>query len=87
MARPRSIYERETNPTLPPPEFIERTHVVVEGETLISIAKLEYGLSEYDPDLLRLIVDANNIENPFTFAQDFRGKTIRIPARPLPDFS
>jgi len=86
MARPRSIYERKTSSTLPPPELRERLHRVVDNESLISVANKEYGLGEYDPDFWREVGTANHVTNPFTFAEDYLGQSIRIPARPLPSF-
>lgn len=84
--RPRSIYEQRTTSTLPPPELRERRHVVEQGESLISIANREYGLSEYDADLWRNMGLANKVENPFTIDMDFRGEALRVPAPPLPEF-
>jgi hypothetical protein len=84
--RPRSIYERFTTPTLPPPDQTEGRHLVIEEESLMSVANDEYGLEEYDPNLWRSVGEANGIENPFTFDTEFRRTNIRIPARSLPDF-
>lgn len=84
--RPRSIYERFTGSTLPPPELREGSHVVEQGEGLISIANVEYGLREYDPDLWRGVAEKNGVENPFMTDTDYRGKAIRIAARKLPEF-
>jgi nucleoid-associated protein YgaU len=86
MPRPRSIYERSTESSLPPPAFRERRHAVEQGESLISIANREYRLSEYDPDLWRGIGELNGVENPFTLATDFSGTALRIPAKQLPEF-
>ena len=86
MARPRSIYERKTSSTLPPPELRERLHRVVDNELLLSVANKEYALSEYDAGRWRDLGIANDVTNPFTFDQDFLGKTIRVPAPGLPDF-
>jgi hypothetical protein len=87
MARPKSIYERKTITTLPPPELRERLHRVVDNELLLSVANKEYALSEYDPDLWRDLGIANQVSNPFTFDHDFLGKIVRIPAKPLPAFT
>lgn len=84
--RPLSIYERATGATIPPPDFIERRHLVVDGENLTSIAALEYRLEEYDPDLWRLIASRNGITDPIIFNEEYRGKVIFIPPRPLPEF-
>jgi nucleoid-associated protein YgaU len=86
MPRPRSIYERLTKPTVPPPSLRARSHVVLDGEVLISIATKEYGLQVYDPDLWRDMALANSVENPVTFSNDFLGKRIIIPAPALPGF-
>jgi hypothetical protein len=86
MARPRSIYERKTTSALPPPELREGSHVVAQGESLMSISVREYDLEEYNPDLWREVGLLNKVENPFTFDSDFRGVRLRIPPRPLPDF-
>ena len=86
MARPRSIYERFTKDVLPPPEFREGRHQVIQGESLISIANLEYSLEEYDPDRWRGVGLLNGVTNPFTFEQSFLGAIIRIPVPSLPDF-
>ncbi|MBI3654077.1 MAG: hypothetical protein HY231_23855 [Acidobacteria bacterium] len=86
MARPKSIYERLTGSTLPPPDVRERGHAVIQGESLLSIANREYTLEEYDASLWREIGLQNRIENPFTLDTDYRGKLLRIPAKPLPDF-
>jgi hypothetical protein len=86
MARTRSIYERGTTSTLPPPDRIERGHQVIQRESLLSIANSEYQLGEYDPDTWREIGIANNIVNPFTFDTELRGQVIRLPAKALPDF-
>lgn len=83
---PRSIYERLTGATVPPPNRIERRHLVVGDEHLITIATIEYGLEEYDSSLWRAVASANGVENLFTFSEDFRGKRIRIPPPPLPEF-
>ena len=84
--RPRSIYERKTSATLPPPDQIERRHPVIQGEDLISIANKEYSLAEYGPDLWRGIAESNNVQNPFTLNAEFRGKVLKIPSKPLPEF-
>jgi len=84
--RPRSIYERKSNATLPPPDQIERRHAVIQGEDLISIANKECGLAEYDADLWRGIGESNSVENPFTLDADFRGKLLKIPTKSLPEF-
>jgi hypothetical protein len=86
MGRPLSIYERLSQSTLPPPDISERSHLVAENESLLSIANSEYGLEEYDPDRWREVGLTNNIENPFTFDIEMRGTLIRLPAKPLPDF-
>jgi hypothetical protein len=86
MPRPRSFYERETKSTLPPPERREQSHVVQQGDSLIAIANRMYGRAEYEEDLWRMIAEANGVLDPFTFAEDFLGKRITIPAIPLPDF-
>lgn len=86
MARPRSIFERFTSATIPPTGQQIGFHMVAQSETLMSIANVEYSLQEYDPDLWRGIAAANNIQNPFSFDFDFRGRNIRIPLPPLPDF-
>lgn len=86
MARSRSIYERKTSTTLPPPELRERLHRVVDNELLLSVSNKEYGLAEYDADRWRDLGIANGVTNPFTFDHDFLGKTIRVPAKPLPSF-
>jgi hypothetical protein len=87
MARPRSIYERRTTSTLPPPELREKLHRVVDQETLIGIANVEYLLQEYDPDRWREMAFLNGIDNPFSFVDEFIGQTIRVPAKPLPEFT
>ena len=87
--RPRSIFEKYTHPVLPPPGFPDSFHLVVQGETLISIATIEYGLSEYDPNLWRGIMIANGITDPVGFGtpgDSWIGRTILIPATPLPAF-
>jgi hypothetical protein len=86
MPRPRSIYEQKTASTLPPPELRERLHRVVDNELLLSVANKEYASSEYDPNRWRELGLANEVANPFTFNQDFLGKTIRIPGPGLPGF-
>jgi hypothetical protein len=86
MPRNKSIFERFTKPTVPPPSLRARSHVVLDGEVLISIATKEYGLLEYSPDLWRSIALSNNVENPVTFSNDFLGKRIIIPAPALPGF-
>lgn len=86
MARPQSIYERQTRSVIPPPDRRERSHLVKENERLIVIATVDYGLEEYDPDLWRLIGSTNNVIDPFTFTELFVGKHVRVPARPLPAF-
>jgi hypothetical protein len=86
MARPRSIYERGTSSTLPPPERRERSHVVEQGESLITIANRMFSLEEYDPGLWREIGLVNRVDNPFTFDPDFVGERIRVPGRPLPAY-
>lgn len=82
----KSIYERSTTSTLPPPDLSERGHVVIQNESPLSIANREYGLEEYDVALWREIGIRNGIENPFTFDSEMRGRVIRIPQKPLPDF-
>jgi hypothetical protein len=88
MARPKSIFERQTTSTVPPPEFRQKVHLVEDNEVLIGIANKEYSLSEYDPNLWRDLGLANGIQNPFNFTDEaeFRGKQIILPAKPLPDF-
>ena len=88
MPRPQSIYERHTTSTIPPPEFRQRAHLVVDNETLIGIANVEHSLVEYDADLWRDMAIANNIQNPFTFTDDgeFLGERIVVPGKPLPEF-
>jgi len=82
----KSIYERLTDSTLPPPDVTERGHLVTQNESLLSIANTRYGLEEYSVERWREIGLANSIENPFTFDSELRGQVIRIPAVPLPDF-
>ena len=84
--RPRSIFEKLTQPTLPPPSETEKRHVIVEGEDLIGISNREYALEEYDESLWRDMALSNNITNPFTFETDLRGMVMRIPPKPLPEF-
>jgi hypothetical protein len=86
MSRPRSIYERFSSSTLPPPESRVRFHAVQQGESLISIANLEYSLAEYDPDLWRDMGIANLVQDPFTLDIAFRARSLRVLPRPLPDF-
>jgi hypothetical protein len=84
--RPRSIYERLTNPTIPPPDQVEKRHQVIEGESLLSVANDEYGLQEYNSNRWRDIGLHNGVENPFAFDEEFRRQFIRIPPIPLPEF-
>ena len=89
--RPRSIYERYSTSTLPPPDAVERTHLVLQGENIISIANAEYDLQEYSADLWRGILEANEIDDAALIDEEpenggYRGKLIIIPAKPLPDF-
>jgi hypothetical protein len=86
MARSKSIYEQKTRSSLPPPELRERHHRVDDNELLLSVANKEYGITEYDPDLWRDLGLANGVTNPFTFDSEFLGRTIRVPAKPLPEF-
>ncbi|MEW6209817.1 MAG: hypothetical protein AB1631_15745 [Acidobacteriota bacterium] len=86
MARPRSIFERNSSPVIPPPDSFERRHEVIEDDTLMGIANLSYALEEYDPSLWRLVAETNEITNPFTFSDELRGQVLRIPPRPLPQF-
>jgi nucleoid-associated protein YgaU len=86
MPRPRSFYERGTRSTLTPPERRERSHTVVQGETLVVVATVEYSLQEYRPELWRLIAEKNAVQDPFRFSMDLTGQSVRIPAEPLPDF-
>jgi nucleoid-associated protein YgaU len=91
MARPKSIFERHTSSTLPPPDRSEGAHFVKSGEFLINIANAEYKLEEYDPDRWREIGLENGVENPFLLGAPpaeggFQGTLLRIPAPELPDF-
>jgi hypothetical protein len=86
MARPRSIYERNTTSTIPPPEFREKLHQVHQGECLLSISNIEHQTVEYEPSSWREIGLANNVENPFVIDVDYLGRNLRIPSKPLPDF-
>jgi nucleoid-associated protein YgaU len=49
-----------------------RTHTVVEGDTLQSIAYREY----HDPTLWRALAEANHIDDPFRLRA---GRTLRVP--------
>ena len=86
LTRPRSILERFTNSTIPPPRLQERYHLVKASESLMSIANREYNLQEYDPDRWRDIGSVNGVENPILFGLEYLGQRIRIPAPALPDF-
>jgi hypothetical protein len=82
-----SIFQRLTSPAGITAPQRDRYHVVKFGEDLMSIATNEYGLTTYDPTAWRAIAAANSVANPFTFSQEFLGRRIRIPARPLPGFA
>lgn len=84
MARPRSIFERFSKSTLPPPEYREQVAIVQEGDVLLALSNRAYFVEEYDPALWRGIGLANNVLNPFRFSDDFIGERIRIPSKPLP---
>jgi shikimate kinase len=59
----------------------DRKYIVGEDDEPMSIANKVYNLQEYSPDYWRNILDANGVEDPLTFKQDFTGKEIKIPAR------
>ncbi len=91
MPRPKSLYERFTKATIPPPEEFEAQHLVIEGEHAIGIANAEYRLEEYDPDRWREMLLYNEIDNPFLLDVPVEeggvaGTIIRIPPTPLPTF-
>jgi hypothetical protein len=91
MPRPKSIFEQFTKSSLPPPEQVERRHLVIQGEHPMGVANREYQLSEYDPTLWRNMLIANGIDNPFLFSAPEEeggneGRQIVIPAKPLPTF-
>jgi hypothetical protein len=91
MARPLSLYEQHTEPTLPPPERLSRAVLVTKGMNIISLANGVYGFTEYNEDGWREILLANGIENPFLLDAPPElggklGQTIIIPALTLPDF-
>jgi nucleoid-associated protein YgaU len=82
-----SIFERLSKATPPSAQQITRYHLVTDGESLMSIANVEYGLEFYRPECWRVIANANGITNPSAFSSDYLGKRIIIPALPLPSFA
>lgn len=92
MSRPRSIFERFTKSTIPPPQLFEGTHVVASTEFAMGIANKEYGLQEYDPNPWREMLIINRVVDPFRLEAlpengGFRGRMLRIPPVKLPDFT
>jgi hypothetical protein len=90
-SRPLSIFEQFTSPVIPPPDQVERQHLVKKGEFALSIANVEYGHRQYDENTWRDLLIANGVEDPRRLdklpqAGGRQGQLLRIPPRPLPDF-
>jgi hypothetical protein len=59
----------------------DRTHTLGDDEDdIMKLANSVYNLKEYSPHRWRNILEANDVDNSYTFKQEFAGKLIKIPA-------